>query len=87
MKKSLLIGLSWYIEHDLDEEIPNHSIFSKARARFDKTVFTEIFSQILKTAISYGIVSREGTLVDSSIIKADASAGSIVQIDLSPEEY
>ncbi len=84
---SLNLAYRWYIGYDLDEEIPNHSIFSKARVRFGKTVFTEIFSQILKTAISYRIVSREGILVDSSIVKADASANSIIQINLSPEEY
>jgi len=84
---SLNLAYRWYIGYDLDEVVPNHSIFSKARARFGKTVFTEIFSQILKTAISYGIVSREVILVYSSIIKADASAGSIVEINLSPEEY
>ena len=84
---SLNLAYRWYIGYDLDEEIPNHSIFSKARTRFSKKIFTEIFSQILKTAISYGIVSREGILVDSSIVKADASIDSIVQINLSPEEY
>ena len=84
---SLNLAYRWYIGYDLDEEIPNHSIFSKARVRFGKKIFTEIFAEILKTAISYGIVSKEGILVDSSIVKADASAGSIVEISLSPEEY
>jgi len=31
---SLNLAYRWYIGYDLDEEIPNHSIFSKARARF-----------------------------------------------------
>lgn len=31
---SLNLAYRWYIDYDLDEEIPDHSIFSKARARF-----------------------------------------------------
>lgn len=75
---TLNLAYRWYIGYDLDEEIPNHSIFSKARARFGKKIFSEIFAQILKTAIAYGIVTKDGILIDSSIVKADASAGSIV---------
>ena len=84
---SLNLAYRWYIGYDLDEIIPNHSIFSKARARFGKKIFTEIFSQILEMAINYGLLSKEGMLVDSTIVKADASSGSIVEINLSPEEY
>ena len=84
---SLNLAYRWYIGYDLDEIIPNHSIFSKARARFGKKIFTEIFSQILEMAINYGLLSDEGMLVDSTIVKADASSGSIVEINLSPEEY
>jgi len=84
---SLNLAYRWYIGYDLDEEIPNHSIFSKTRKRFGKKIFKQIFELILKTAIGYGIVSKDGILVDSSIVKADASAGSIIEISLSPEEY
>ena len=28
------LAYRWYIGYDLDEEVPNHSIFSKARVRF-----------------------------------------------------
>jgi len=31
---SLNLAYRWYIGYDLDEEVPNHSIFSKARVRF-----------------------------------------------------
>ena len=84
---SLNLAYRWYIGYDLDEEIPNHSIFSKARKRFGKGVFSKIFEKILKTAIGYGIASKEGILADSTIVKADASAGSIIEVNLSPEEY
>jgi transposase len=44
---SLNLAYRWYIEYDLDEEIPDHSIFSKARNRFGKKLFVDIFEKIL----------------------------------------
>ncbi len=67
--------------------MPNHSIFPKARKRIGEKILGQIFEKILKTTIDYGIVSKEGILVDSSIVRADASADSILEINLSPEEY
>ena len=84
---SLNLAYRWYIGYDLDEEVPNHSIFSKARVRFGKKLFLDIFEQILIKCIELGLVSSEGMLIDSTIVKADASAGSLVDISLSPEDY
>ena len=84
---SLNLAYRWYIGYDLDEEIPNHSIFSKARARFGKKLFLDIFEKILLKCIELGLVSREGMLTCSTIVKADASSNSLVEINLSPEEY
>ena len=33
------------------------------------------------------MVSKEGMLVDSTIVKADASLNSLIEVNLSPEEY
>jgi len=84
---SLNLAYRWYIGYDLDEEIPNHSIFSKARVRFGKKLFLDIFEQILIKCIDFGLVSKDGMLIDSTIVKADASVGSLVDINLSPEDY
>jgi len=84
---SLNLAYRWYIGYDLDEEVPNHSIFSKARIRFGKKLFLDIFEQILIKCIELGLVSSEGMLIDSTIVKADASTGSLVDISLSPEDY
>ena len=84
---SLNLAYRWYIGYDLDEAVPDHSIFSKARARFGKKLFLDIFEEILKKAVSYGLVSKENLLVDSTIVKANASTDSLVEVNLSPEEY
>lgn len=84
---SLNLAHRWYIGYDLDEEIPNHSIFSKARIRLGKKLFLEIFEKILVRCMELGLVSKEGMLIDSTIVKADASDGSMVEIGLSPGQY
>ena len=81
---SLNLAYRWYIGYDLDEEIPNHSIFSKARTRFGKKLFLDIFEKILIKCIELGLVSKEGMLIDSTIVKADASDRSMVEVNLSP---
>lgn len=84
---SLNLAYRWYIGYDLNEDIPNHSIFSKAKTRFSKKLFVDIFEKILVRCIEMGLVSKEGMLVDSTIVKADASFNSLIEIELSPEEY
>ncbi|MCL4415289.1 MAG: IS1182 family transposase [Actinobacteria bacterium] len=84
---NLNLAYRWYIGHDLDEAIPDHSIFSKARTRFGKKLFLQIFEEILKIAISFNLISKDILLIDSTIVKANASIDSIVEVNLSPEEY
>src|SRR5215212_6925251 len=33
----------WFLDFDLDHEVPNHSVMSKARARWGTEVFEELF--------------------------------------------
>ncbi|MCL6087503.1 MAG: transposase [Actinobacteria bacterium] len=84
---SLNLAYRWYIGYDLDETIPDHSIFSKTRVRFGKKLFLEIFEEILKIAASFNLLSKDTLLTCSTIVKANASIDSIAQVNLSPEEY
>ncbi len=84
---SLNLAYRWYIGYDLDEVVPGHSIFSKARVRFGKELFLKIFENILIKCIEMGLVSKEGVLIDSTIVKADASIQSLVEVNISPEQY
>ena len=84
---TLNLAYRWYIGYDLDEEVPNHSIFSKARVRFGKKLFLDIFEKILIKCIELGLVSKEGMLIDSTIVRADASDHSMVETGLSPGQY
>lgn len=84
---TLNLAYRWYIGYDLDEQIPDHSIFSKARVRFGKKLFVDIFEKILLKCIELGLVSSEGVLIDSTIVRANASDNSMIEIGLSPEQY
>jgi transposase len=84
---SLNLAYRWYIGYDLDEEIPDHSIFSKARVRFGKKLFLDIFEKILAKCIELGLVSKKAILIDSTIVRANASDGSMVETHLSPGQY
>jgi IS5 family transposase len=84
---SLNLAYRWYIGYDLDEEVPNHRIFSKARARFGKKLFLDIFEKILARCVGLGLVSKEGMLIDSTIVRANASDRSMVETRLSPGQY
>jgi len=75
---TLNLDFSWYIGYDLDEDIPDHSIFSKARDRFGEKLFVDIFEKILLRCIELGLVSKEAMLIDSTLVKADASPTSLV---------
>ena len=84
---SLNLAYRWYVGYDIDEKIPDHSIFTKARKRFGKELFVQIFEDVLKSCIKAGLVSAKEILIDSTIVRADASMNSIVEVALSPEQY
>jgi transposase len=63
----------WFCGYDLDEEVPNHSVLSKARRRWGRDVFIKLFQQVLGQCIEAGLVDGRIVHVDGSLIRADAS--------------
>ena len=45
---ALHLAFRWYLGYDLDEPTPDHSVLSKARARYGQTVFEAFFQRVLK---------------------------------------
>jgi transposase len=84
---SLNLAYRWYVGYDLDESVPDHSIFTKARARFGKELFLEIFEEILAQCVKAELVKGDGILVDSTIVRADASMDSVLEVSLPADEY
>lgn len=68
----------WFLGYDLDTEVPNHSVLSKARKRWGAEVFQNFFERIVLQCVEAGLVDGRKIFVDSSLVDADASNNSIV---------
>ena len=71
----------WFLGYDLDDEIPNHSVLSKARARWGVAAFKRLFERIVWQCVEAGLVDGTKLFMDSSLIQADASNNSVVNKD------
>ena len=67
----------WFLDFDLDEEIPNHSVLSKARKRWGTEVFEEVFIATVQQCVEAGLVEGKKIHMDGSLIDANASMDSI----------
>ncbi|MBN2897322.1 MAG: IS1182 family transposase, partial [Clostridia bacterium] len=68
----------WFLGYDLEDEIPNHSVLSKARDRWGAKAFRKFFERIVRKCIEAGLVGGGKLFVDASLIDADASNNSVV---------
>ena len=67
----------WFLKMDLDDEIPNHSVLSKARRRWGRTIFEELFVQTVKACVEAGLVEGSKIHMDGSLVNANASRDSV----------
>ena len=68
----------WFLGYDLDDEVPNHSVLSKARARWGVFAFKRFFERVVWQCVEAGLVDGKKLFLDSSLIDADASNNSVV---------
>lgn len=68
----------WFLGFDLETEIPDHSVLSKARARWGEEVFQKLFIRMVQQCVGAGLVNGSLLHVDSTIVKASASKDSVV---------
>lgn len=71
----------WFLGFDLDDDIPHHSVLSKARKRWGEEIFEDLFKRILFQAMESGLVDGEKLFVDASLVEADASTSSVKQVN------
>jgi transposase len=71
----------WFIDFDLDDEIPDHSVLSKARSRWGMAAFKHFFEGIVCQCVAAGLVDGSKIFMDSSLIQADASNNSIIALN------
>ncbi len=68
----------WFLDYDLDDDIPNHSVLSKARGRWGVEAFKAFFERIVWQCVQAGLVDGSKLFMDSSLVQADASNNSVV---------
>jgi transposase len=68
----------WFLGFDLDSEIPDHSVLSKARKRWGVEAFKGFFERIVLQCVKAGLVDGSKLFVDSSLTEADASNNSVL---------
>jgi hypothetical protein len=69
----------WFLDYGLDEKIPDHSVLSKARARWGKEVFESLFVRTVAQCVKAGLVDGGKIHVDASLVEADASRDSVIK--------
>lgn len=68
----------WFLGYDLDDDIPNHSVLSKARSRWGVETFKTFFENIVRQCVQAGLVDGSKLFTDASLMDADASNNSVV---------
>lgn len=68
----------WFLGFDLDSEIPDHSVLSKARKRWGMELFKAFFERIVWQCVQAGLVDGSKIFMDGSLIDANAANGSII---------
>ena len=69
----------WFLGYGLDDEIPDHSVLSKARRRWGPEVFEELFVRVVEQCVKGGLVAGRKIHMDGSLIEANASKKSVIK--------
>lgn len=68
----------WFLGYGLNDEVPDHSVLSKARARWGSEVFEKLFVRTVAACVHAGLVDGAKIHMDGSLIKANASTDAVV---------
>ena len=81
------VALRWYLGLDLFDRVPDHSTISQLRRRKPsfRKVFRMLFENVVRQCVAKGLASGRLVGTDSTHVKANASQGSEVQVELGEE--
>lgn len=68
----------WFLGYTLESPVPDHSVLSKARARWGKEIFKKFFELIVVQCVGKGLVDGTKIFMDASLIDANASNNSVI---------
>jgi transposase len=70
---SLRLDLMYFLDYQLDEPLPWHSTVPRTRQLLPTALFEEVFTRILSQCVEAGMVAGHTQVIDSALIKANAS--------------
>ena len=81
------VALRWYLGLDLFDRVPDHSTISQLRRRKPsfRKVFRMLFENVVRQCVAKGLASGRLVGTDSTHVKANASQGSEVRVELGEE--
>lgn len=74
---SMRLDILYFLDYDIDDELPWHSTVSRTRDMFPDVLFTELFERVLSMCIDKGMVRGKSQAIDSAPVKANASMESL----------
>jgi transposase len=74
------IAIRWFAGYGLSEKLPHHSSLTRIRQRWGPEIFKEIFRKTVSMCVDAGLVDVETVHVDSTLIRANASVESLVDV-------
>jgi transposase len=80
---SVRLDFLWFLGLDVGSVIPHHSVLSKARARWGRKLFEQLFAQTVRQCVAAGLVNGSLLHIDSTLVKANASKAGVMET--SPE--
>ena len=72
----LRLDYLWFLGYGLEDEIPTHSVLSKARKRWGAKVFERLFARSVEQCVEAGLVDGHKLYIDASLVVANASRNS-----------
>ena len=76
------IAYRWFAGYGLGEPLPDHSSLTRIRGRWGEDLFRQIFSRSVAQCAKAGLVGGETLHLDATLIRADCSWESLVQVNV-----
>ncbi len=73
------LAYRWFCRLSLEDEVPDHSSFSRIRDRYGEEIYEKVFHEIVKLCQQHGLVGEScSVMTDATLIAADAALDSLV---------
>ena len=69
----------WFLGYGLDDEIPSHSVLSKARSRWGVEVFETLFTRVVLQCNDAGLIEGSRLHMDGSLVDANAANNALLK--------